>query len=242
MLLRKLSLHHPLLPSDAAALNDAVLRVEQCGEDLEIVAEGVDQTVSRVLIDGWAARAKSVVSGKRQLTSLHLPGDFLDLGSLMLRRLDYSVVALTPCRVAVLPHDALRAIVERSPRLGRALWAGTLLDAAILRQRLAVLGQLPAIGQIAHVLCEIEARLAALGRAEDASFEMPLTQEDIADCLGMTPVHVNRMVQQLRGERLIEWRRGRMALLDPDRLRRLAEFDPAYLGAAEPVTRVLAHA
>jgi CRP-like cAMP-binding protein len=211
-----------------------VLRVEHCPADAEIVAEGVEQTVSRVLIEGWAGRTKSLVSGKRQVTELHLAGDFVDLHSVSLRRLDHSIVALTPCRTALFPHEALRAMIDRSPRLARALWASTLRDAAAHRQWLAVLGQLPAIGQIAHLLCEIEARLAALGRVRDGGFELPLTQEDVADCLAITPVHVNRMVQQLRSDGLIEWRRGRMTLLDLDRLRRLAEFDPAYLGLQPP--------
>jgi CRP-like cAMP-binding protein len=176
-----------------------------------------------------ACRYKDLHDGNRQITELHVAGDFLDLHSFTLKRLDHFVLALTPCKLAVLPHSHLTEITERHPHLTRLYWFGTNLDAAIHREWAVSLGRRSALSRMAHLFCELNVRLGIVGLAEGPHYDLPLTQADVADCLGITPVHCNRVLQELRERKLVEWKGGRVSILNKNELARVAEFDPSYL-------------
>jgi CRP-like cAMP-binding protein len=184
---------------------------------------------STILIEGWAARSKTLEDGARQITSIHIPGDFVDLHGFLLHKMDHSVVALTPCRIAAVPHENLCWITETHPHLTRLLWLNTLVDAAIHRNWMVAMGRLPAASRMAQLVCELYVRLEAVDLAKDYEFEFPLTQPVVADALGLSLVHVARTLREIRGEGLISWRTGTVKILDWDRLVEFSQFDPTYL-------------
>jgi CRP-like cAMP-binding protein len=160
---------------------------------------------------------------------IHVPGDFLDLHSFLLKQLDHSVGSMTPVRFGLVPHDAIRRITEERPHLARMLWFSTLLDASIHRERILSVGRRSAASRIAHLFCELFVRLELLGLTEGHSYPLPVTQADLADASGLTSVHVNRMLKQLRTDGLVTFRGGWVVIDDWDGLQREAEFDPGYL-------------
>lgn len=184
---------------------------------------------STLLLEGLMCRYKDLPGGERQITELHVAGDFLDLHSFSLKQLDHNVMTLTPCRVVLVPHVKLREITEQQPHLARVYWFLTALDAAIHREWELSLGRRTAIQRIAHLICELHVRLGLIGDADDTGFALPLTQADLSDCTGLTPVHVNRTLRELRERGLMNFRSRRVSLHDLAGLRALAEFDDAYL-------------
>jgi CRP-like cAMP-binding protein len=194
-----------------------------------IVRSGATLSASTLLVDGIVCRYKDLADGQRQIMELHVAGDFVDLHGFLLKQLDHNVGAMTPVRVALFPHEALRGITETHPHLGRMLWFSTLLDAAIHREKILSIGRRSAVARIAHIFCELFVRLQIVGLANDARYALPLTQADLADVTGLTSVHVNRMLKKLRDEELLTFRGGEVVIDDWERLQRLAEFDPAYL-------------
>ncbi|HEV7352226.1 MAG TPA: Crp/Fnr family transcriptional regulator [Brevundimonas sp.] len=184
---------------------------------------------STLLISGICVRMNVLRDGSRSITQLSLAGDFVDLHSLLIPQMDHAILTLTDCWVSRAPHARIRSLAERCPHLARLLWLETVIDGAIHRQWLHRMATQDALGRLAHLICETEARLAVVDLVEDDSFDFPLTQVDLADCLGLSTVHVNRTLMSLRRLQLVEWRAGRMRLLDRERLQQLAEFDPTYL-------------
>jgi CRP-like cAMP-binding protein len=201
----------------------------------ELVREGDRPSFSCLMLQGWSARVKVLSGGQRAISALHLAGDFVDLHSLLLRPMDHSVVALTACKIAIVPHDRLKAVTERHPHLTRLLWLDTLVDAAVHREWIAGLARRSAASRLAHLFCELLLRCDAVGRVNDLSYDLPLTQAILADTLGLSTVHVNRSLQELRQDRLVSLERNRLKILNWDRLAELADFDPAYLNlSGEP--------
>jgi CRP-like cAMP-binding protein len=184
---------------------------------------------STLLVEGLMARYKDLADGQRQIMELHVAGDFVDLHGFLLKQIDHHVGSMTPVKVALVPHEALRRITETHPHLTRMLWFSTLLDAAIHREKILSVGRRSALSRVAHVLCELFVRLNLVGLARDDGYDLPLTQSDLADATGLTSVHVNRMLKKLRDEELLTFRGGAVKIGDWDRLTRVAEFDPAYL-------------
>jgi CRP-like cAMP-binding protein len=228
-LLLKLEARDRLSAAEKTALADLVEReVIYLPGDL-IVREGEPQTTSQLLLTGMAARSKLMADGGRQITELHIDGDFVDLHSFLLKELEHDVVALSPIRMAMVPHSRLTKITEDWPHLTRMLWLSTLLDAAIHREWIASAGRRSALERVANLFCEMMLRYRVVGLADRDRCLMPLTQGQLADTCGLTPQHVNRVVQELRGDGLIEWRNGELAILDFDGLAARAGFDPAYL-------------
>lgn len=206
----------------------AMTRGFQAGQ--AIALEGERPEFCALIASGWACRYKVTEAGSRQILSFHFAGDIPDLQSLLLPKLDHSLMALTSLEVAFLPHDRLNAVFEAHPRLARAFWRDTLVDASIYRQWLLCMGRLPALQQMAHLFCEIVARLDAVGLATiQRECIIPIPQTDLADALGMSAVHVNRTLQDLRSHGLISWNRGNFSVPDWAALSSFAEFDPAYL-------------
>ena len=184
---------------------------------------------STLLLDGLMSRYIDDRRGLRQLVAVHVPGEFVDLHAFPMQRLDHSVGTLTSAKVAIAPHNALKAILDPRPELARKLWFSTLIDAAMHRAWLFRLGRLDAVGRLAHFLCEMEARLRAAGLSDGRRFPLELTQADLAEICGLTTVHVNRAMRQLREAELCLVRGGSVEMLDAAGLARRGDFDPAYL-------------
>ena len=160
---------------------------------------------------------------------IQVPGDFVDLHGFALKRLDHDLLALGPVEIGQVPHRELRRVLDERPHLARLLWFSTLLDAAIHREWVLKLEQLPAAKRAAHVFCELWARLDMVGLAEPDGFTIPLTQIDLASMCGTTPVHMSRALRSLRDLNLATFRNGRLQSPDRRALERHCEFDPSYL-------------
>ena len=228
-LFRRLEIRDRLSDEEKAALEAASggVRVFSAGSD--IVKDGSRPTSSTLLIEGFATRYNVTTEGKRQITATHVPGDFVDLHSFPLQKMDHSVGALTDCTVVMFPHAELSRITESHPHLTRMLWLLTLMDAAIHRSWLVSMGGTSALSHTAHFICETYTRLEAVGLSAEHAMSLPFKQIDLADILGISSVHVNRVVQDLRRDGLITWEGREVRVLDWDRLAQLGQFDPAYL-------------
>ena len=211
------------------ALRDAVSEVIDCPAGRTIIPADREIRHSTLLLDGFLARFRDLRDGSRQITELHVPGDFADLHSFTLKRLDHAVMTMSPARIAQVPHERLTEITERFPHLTRVFWFSTNMDAAIHREWAVSLGRRTAIARTAHLFCELRVRLALVGLCDGMNYALPLTQIQLAECLGLTSVHVNRVLRDLRERRLVEYRSGQVAILDLDGLLELADFDPGYL-------------
>jgi CRP-like cAMP-binding protein len=229
LLARKLQSYDVVSEQELRVLEQAIRGTKSFAAGQDLVSIDDRPPDSSILIEGWAARSKTLEDGARQITSIHIPGDFVDLHGFLLHKLDHSVVALTPCRVAAVPHENLRWISEQHPHLTRLLWLNTLVDAAIHRNWMVAMGRLPAASRMAQLICELYVRLDAVDLANDYEFEFPLTQPVVADALGLSLVHVARTLREIRGEKLISWRTRTVKILDWDRLVEFSQFDPTYL-------------
>jgi len=186
-------------------------------------------TESCLLVDGIAARETVTSEGKRQFSALHFAGDFIDLHGFVLKELDHGVTALSDCMAVFVPHTEIARVIALSPALGRALWMLTAVDAAIQRAWIACLGRSPALAHLAHFVCETYLRLRLIGRAKGYRFSLALTQVELADVLGLSPVHMNRTIQELRATGLVTWDGFEVAVHSWEGLLSLAEFDGTYL-------------
>ena len=228
-LVRHLESVATLSHDEKCALADLPMQVVEVKTDQEIVREGDRPTRSCLILEGFACTFKHTGDGKRQIMAFHIPGDIPDLQSLHLTVLDSSLGTITPCKVAYIKHEALRDLCARQPGIGSALWRTSLIDASIFREWVTNVGRREAYGRMAHLLCETLVRLTAVGLAEDHACELPITQSELADATGMTTVHVNRTLQDLRADGLISLNAGRLKALDWEGLKRVGDFDPTYL-------------
>jgi CRP-like cAMP-binding protein len=194
-----------------------------------LIEEGKPLDRSALLVDGIIARFKDMSDGQQQISGLHVAGDFADLHSFTLKRLDHGILALTDCTISWVAHGDVRKLVDAFPHLARMLWFLTNLDAAIHRAWTVSLGRRDAAQRLAHLLCELQVRLEVVGLAEPTGYPLALTQNDLANCLGLTAVHVNRVLRELRERSLVTVRGGHVTVADPAGLRELAEFSPDYL-------------
>lgn len=194
-----------------------------------LVGEGDYPRHLHILEQGWAAKVKMLPDGRRHFATLLLPGDICDLDGLHLRKYDYGVVALTRCTVSRLDRDAVLALCDENRAVARLLTWLAFVENAVLNEAALSLARRSARDRLAHLLCELMLRLARIGFARADGYDLPLSQERIADALGLTSVHINRTFKQLRTERLASLSRQRLTLLDWDELRRGAGFSPDYL-------------
>jgi CRP-like cAMP-binding protein len=195
----------------------------------DIVREGDRPTVVCLILEGFACRYATVPSGRRQILSLHIPGDIPDLQSLFIKVMDHTLATLVPTKVALISHDALRDLIDRNHRIAHLLWRDSLVDAAIFRKWIVGIGRRSAHARFAHLVCEFAMRMHAVGLMEAKVCAMPFTQADIADALGLSSVHVSRVLGRLRKEGLFTWQDGVLMIKDWQRLQEVAEFDPSYL-------------
>ncbi|WP_280940659.1 Crp/Fnr family transcriptional regulator [Microvirga lotononidis] len=218
-----------LSEAERQVLESAVVRQRTVGRGEDMIREGDRPTESTVLIEGFAGRYNVLRNGKRQITALHVPGDFTDLHSFLLKTMDHSVLAITPCTIGMVPHETLHDIFENHPHLARLLAVSLAVDAAIHRHWMVAVGRRSALEHAAHLLCALFVRLQVVGLTEGYRFRLPLTQAELGDTLGLSAVHVNRVVQDLRKENLITWRGEMVTIEDWPRLQQLADFDPTFL-------------
>ena len=195
----------------------------------DLITEGDKPRYVHLVLEGWGARYKSLPDGKRQIVSLFLPGDFCDLNVYILKYMDHSIGAITRLKVAMITPDEMDALTAERPRITQALWWHELVTTAIQREWTLNLGQRTAYERLGHLLVELYLRLRTVGRAEDGRCDFPLTQTDLAEASGLTAVHVNRTLQELRGDGLIELERRQLRILDMQRLMDAASFNPNYL-------------
>jgi CRP-like cAMP-binding protein len=234
--IRKLERRDVISAEEKQALIDAAGGIETYPTGADLVREGERPERSMLVAQGFTTRYRLMADGTRQITAIHLPGDFVDLHSFLLKTMDHAVGALSPCRIVTFPHANLKTITERHPHLTRMLWLMTLLDAAIHREWIVAMGRRSALEQMAHLLCEIFTRMMVVGLGDrDSELLLPINQTELGDTLGLSTVHVNRTLQQLRADKLISWTGQAVRILDWARLVAVAEFDPAYLHLdAEP--------
>jgi CRP-like cAMP-binding protein len=228
-LLMKLRVRDEVSAHEEDVLRGAVAQVVEFPAGKTIVRAGAVLSQSMLTVEGVVARFKDLSEGQRQISELHVAGDFTDLHGFLLKRLDHSVGTLTRTRMALVPHENVRRITEEEPHLSRLLWFSTLLDSASQRERILSIGRRPALARLAHLVCELHVRLELVGLVEDGSFALPITQLDLGDATGLTAVHVNRMLKQLRDDRLVTFRGGQVTIHDWPRLQQVGEFDAAYL-------------
>jgi CRP-like cAMP-binding protein len=228
-LIRKLECIIDLSDEEKEVLRGLPLTVRSFGADQDIVREGDRSSTCTLVLSGFVCRYKVVPDGKRQIMGFYLPGDIPDLQSLHLQFMDHSLGTLVPSTIAQIPHESVHAAARSCPGITVALWRDTLIDAAIFREWMIGLGRRSARGRIAHLLCELQVRFRALGLTSDGTYELPITQAELGDALGLSTVHVNRVLQELRAENLIVLRGGVLSIPDWEALTEAGEFDPAYL-------------
>ena len=197
--------------------------------DSYLVREGEPTTVCTLLVNGFAYRQKLISNGARQIISIHIPGEFVDLQNGLLDYADHNVQCLTNCLVATVPKGAVVSVMAARPAVRRAAWYDTLIDSSVFREWVVNVGRRDARGRIAHLLCELALRLKTSGVSNDETYDFPLTQEHIADATGLTAVHTNRTLQVLRKEGLISLSSSRLAILDWDGLAAAGDFNERYL-------------
>jgi CRP-like cAMP-binding protein len=228
-LIRQIETIAELSEPDRAALATLPMRMKTVDEDRDIVREGSRPTECCLILEGLVCRYKMVARGRRQIVSFHFPGDMPDLQSLHLEVMDHSLAALTPARVAFIPHDAVRAMIHSNSGVADALVKHALVDGSIFREWVANVGRRTALERIAHVICESFVRMRALGLVKQDTFELPLTQLEIGDATGLSNVHVNRTLQELRRLLVIKTAGKVHTILDWELLQETADFRPDYL-------------
>lgn len=228
-LITKLRIYDRLPEEEEAALRSAVgtARSFRRGEVLVHAREPTRQCL--ILLSGLVHRYKTLADGRRQSLELSIPGDFVDLHSFTMKRIDHDIACLRDCRVAPVPHERLEAITASLPHLGRLLWLNTMIDSAIHRELIVSLGARSAVQRMAQLFCEMAVRYEAVGLGSRAGYDLPLTQQDLSEILGLSLVHANRTVRELRERGLTTFHGQKLTIHDWAGLTELADFDPLYL-------------
>lgn len=225
----KLEAFTRLSTDDRAALAQVSRNFRFIDARRDLIGEGDRPRHVHLVLEGWACRYKQLPDGKRQIVALFIPGDFCDANVYILKAMDHSIGAITRLKVATITPEEMNALTAERPRITQALWWHELVSAAVQREWTLNLGQRSAYERLAHLLIELYLRLKTVGRAHNGRCDFPLTQNDLADATGLTSVHVNRTLQELRRDGLIELERKQLQLLDMPRMMDVAMFNPNYL-------------
>lgn len=228
-LVRKLEGFTTLSDADRTLLERISAESRYVGPHTDLVREGDKPDGVLLVMEGIACRHKHRANGARQIMAYLVPGDLGDLDVALLKKMDHTITTLSPCRVVRIAPESVADILQHHPQVARALRMSTLVDEATLREWLVNVGCRQAIERIAHLFCELLVRLQAVGLATHNSYALPLTQLDLADTTGLSNVHVNRSLQELRRQGLIELKDGQLTILNLPRLRAVAEFKDNYL-------------
>ena len=229
-LIRRLESIAPVSDEERRAIAALPITVRDLRADQDIVRDQDRPSQCCVILEGFACRYKLLPGGRRQIVSFHIPGDIPDLQSLHLEIMDHNLGTVVASKVAFIPHETVRLFLRAHPRIADVFWRETLIDAAVFREWVVNVGRREAYGRIAHVLCEVYVRLRAVGLVNGQSYLMPLTQAELGDATGMSTVHVNRTLQELRRDGLISTpRSGQVVIERWDGLQKAGEFDQTYL-------------
>ena len=239
-LAHKLNCYVRLTEDDRICLADGIGLSRMVAARTDIIHEGDDPRAVNVILDGWACRYRQFANGRRQIVSLLLPGDPCDPHVFLLDEMDHAIGAITPVLLGLISGATMQGLVAGNRRLDLAFHREALATAAIQREWTVSLGSRTGIERLAHLFCEVHARLAAIGLTDAKTCAMPLTQNDLGDAMGQTSVHINRTLQELRGMGLITLRSRRLTIHDPAALARLAHFDAAYLHLTAETDRAVA--
>ena len=228
-LIRKLEHGAELSDEDRRRLTDAIGHVRQVEAHHDLIGEGDRPEEVHLIVEGFACRYKNLPDGQRQIMAFLVPGDICDLHVAILGQMDHGIATVSACKVADIPRRVIEELTSAHPAINRALWWATLVDEGTLREWLVGMGRRPADKRMAHLFCELLVRLDSVGLASDNGFDFPLTQDELADTLGLSTVHANRTLQTLRDKGLITLSGRRLTVLDVERLRDFAGFNPNYL-------------
>jgi CRP-like cAMP-binding protein len=228
-LVRKMDSIVDLTSEERDGLRSLPMMVRKVGADQDIIRDGDRPSQSCLLLEGMLFRYKLAGEDRRQIMAFHIAGEIPDLQSLYIKTMDHSLAAVTDSKVGFIQHEALYRFMAEFPRVAGAFWRETLIDAAIFREWMVGIGRRKAPSRIAHLLCEMYVRLDSIGMAENWTVTLPITQEELGDALGLSAVHTNRALQELRGQDLIVFERGKLTILDWQGLVQVGEFDPTYL-------------
>jgi CRP-like cAMP-binding protein len=228
-MVRKLERRARLGDDDRAALLALPHHVRRAAAGAHIIRDGDKPDTCCLLLSGFAFRHKITGEGGRQVLSLHLAGDFVDLQNSLLEVADHNVQMLTDGDVAFVPRDAIKELALSRSAIGVAMWVDTLVDSSIFREWVVNVGRRDARTRVCHILCEFSLRLEEAGLAQNHRYELPMTQEQLADAVGLTSVHVNRVLRQLGEEGLISRRKRSIVIEDWDRIRDVGDFNERYL-------------
>ncbi len=229
LLVRKLALHSPLEEADRQAILDLPCSIRSLDPHSYTIREGDPPESCAVLLSGFAYRQKLTGDGARQILALHIPGEPLDFQHLFLDVADHSVQTLTRADLAYIPRRNLQELARSRPGVGHAMFVAILVEASIFREWVLNVGRRDARSRLAHVLCEFALRLEAHGLADQYGYELPMSQEQLADAIGLTAVHVNRTLRTLEQEGLIKRQRRFISIPDWHRMRQAADFSERYL-------------
>ena len=242
-LIRKLSHFAPLSASDCKVLDDLTAEEERIAADVDIISEGMTPRSVFLILDGMAVRYRGLPDGGRQIMTFLIPGDLCDMHVFLAKTMDHSIGTITPVRIAAISRERMMDIFTLRPRISAALWWSSMQEEAMLRERIVSLGRRDARGRIAYLLCELLWRHTAVGLNSNGAFLLPLTQTELGDTLGLTPVHVNRILKEFKSYRLIAKEHKRIDLLDVPGLQKIADFTEEYLqlgGVSKEVERYFA--
>ena len=232
LLTRKLEVFAPLPEADKTLLDEVVREPRWIGQRLDLIAEGDAPTSVRLILEGFACRYKVLPDGKRQIMAYLVPGDFCDLHVFILKAMDHGIATLSPCKVVDITRRRVLELMER-PAIARAFWWAALVDEATLREWLVNIGSRPAEERIAHLLCELLLRLRTVGLTDGGKFELPITQAELGQTMGLSTVHVNRVLQRLRGDGMITLKGKNLVIVDEEKLKVFSGFNPNYLHLGE---------
>jgi CRP-like cAMP-binding protein len=228
-LFRRLQTTTDIGRDDLLSLSALPYTLRHYRENQAVLRDGGRTNECCLIAEGFCVRSKTIADGKRQILSIHLPGDLPDLQTLYLTAMDHDLVALSDCTLAFIAHAAIRDLIRSRPTVGGIFWRDTLVDAAVFREWIVNVGQRAAHNRLAHLIVELRERLRLIGRVAGNTFAMPLTQEQLGEALGVTSVHTNRILRQLRIDGVVELQRGMVKILNETKLQRLAQFDGRYL-------------
>lgn len=226
---QKLSQITTLASDDIAALASSTTRSRRYKARQDLIREGDQPGPVFVVLEGWACRYKVLPSGTRQIMAFLLPGDACDLHVNMLAEMDHSIQAITPSLVATITRSEMQELLRTHPAIARAMYIAQLIDEGIMRAWIVSMGRRSSIERVAHLMCELYLRARTIGLTGEDEFALPLSQLVLADALGMTAVHINRVLKELRLAGAMALRRGSLAILDPVKLVQIAGFDENYL-------------
>ncbi|WP_244914030.1 Crp/Fnr family transcriptional regulator [Methylobacterium frigidaeris] len=229
MLIRKLESIARLSDEERRAIERLPITGRHLAAHQDIVREKDRPSQCCLLLEGWVCRYQVLSEGKRQIFSFHIPGDIPDLQSLHLRVMDHSVCTMTQATVAFIPHEAMLELTATFPGIAAILWRDTLVDGAVFREWMTGMGRRTALEAVAHLFCEMYVKLEAVGLARDHGYRLPLTQADLGDALGLSNVHVNRTLREMRESGLITLHSGKLEIKHWQELAKLCDFDPTYL-------------